>query len=305
MTVKEIKKILSNTAYKDAEVYSYKHLTGGLMNTIWKVDTSLGRIIIKIYDIKRNLKTANKSMEIWKNFVSVPEPIHKCNIIYNDKQVFVYRYITGEELSRPNHYQLEQILNIIKATNQKITSIDNDDIIKTNITEKQYNDLINLKQTKIDNKIVKEVCDAYEKIRDKIIKNSKYIGHHDLNYGNILWSYNELFGIIDFDEASICTKEYELVVFATKHCMIEDNFDIYYLYEILKLYYGEINNKILNEYRDSFLFYTLKVLLEKFYLYQYDIIDVYDKRQIKDNWNWWYKLFKSVDKIIEEIRKNI
>ena len=305
MTVKEIKKILSNTAYKYAEVYSYKHLTGGLMNTIWKVDTSLGRIIIKIYDIKRNLKTANKSMEIWKNFVSVPEPIHKCNIIYNDKQVFVYRYITGEELSRPNHYQLEQILNVIKATNQKITSIDNDDIIKTNITEKQYNDLINLKQTKIDNKIVKEVCNAYEKIRDKIIKNSKYIGHHDLNYGNILWSYNELFGIIDFDEASICTKEYELVVFATKHCMIEDNFDIYYLYEILKLYYGEINDKILNEYRDSFLFYTLRVLLEKIYLYQHDIIDVYDKRQIKDNWNWWYKLFKSVDKIIEEIRRNI
>ncbi len=305
MTVKEIKNILDKTAYKAADVYSYKHLNGGLMNTIWRVDTSLGRVIIKIYDIERNLITANKCMDIWKNFVSVPEPINKTKILYNGKNVLVYKYISGEELSRPNHYQLSQILNVIRATNCKIDKTSNKDIVKTNITEKQYNYLSKLKDTKIDNSKVKEICSAYKMIRKNIINNSKYLGHHDLNHGNILWSYNDLFGIIDFDESSICTKEYELVVFATKHCMIEDKFDTYYLYEILKTYYQKLDKTIIAKYKVTFVFYTLKVLLEKFYLYQTNTIDIYDDRQMKDNWNWWYKLYHQIDYIMEEIEKNI
>lgn len=305
MTVKEIKNILSKTAYREADVYSYKHLNGGLMNTIWRIDTSLGRIIIKIYDIKRNLTTANKCMEIWKNYVSTPEPINKEEITYNGKKVVVYKYIAGDEISRPNHYQLNQILNIIKATNIKTQNNDEEDVIKTDITEKQWKFLSTLDDTKIDNKKVKEICDAYKMMRENIINNSNYIGHHDLNHGNILWLYNDIFGVIDFDEASICTKEYELVVFATKHCMIEDTFDIYYLYEILNIYYDKLNKQILEDYKQTFKFYTLKVLLEKFYLYQTDVIDLYNERQMKDNWNWWYDLFHKVDDIMNEIEKNI
>lgn len=305
MTVKEIKNILSKTAYKEADVYSYKHLNGGLMNTIWRVDTSLGRIIVKIYDIKRNLTTANKCIELWKNYVSVPEAINKEEITYEGKKVLIYKYIAGDEISRPNHYQLNQILNIIKATNLEVLKKDKYDVVKTDITEKQWKYLSKLEDTKIDNTKVKEICKAYESIRKNIIKNSKYIGHHDLNHGNVLWLYNDIFGVIDFDEASICTKEYELVIFATKHCMIEDKFDIYYLYEILKIYYDKLNKEILEKYKETFRFYTLKVLLEKFYLYQTDVIDVYNERQMKDNWNWWYELFHKVDNIMSEIEKNI
>lgn len=304
MIVKDINEILKSTAYKGADIYSYKHLTGGLMNTIWRVDTSLGRLIIKIYDIDRNLSTANKAMEIWKNFVTVPEPINYEEIKYEGKKVVVYRYINGDEISHPDHHQLEQLLNIIQATNIKVKHIAKDDVIKVDICEQQYHKLKELNDTKIDNKIVKNVIKGYEQIRENIIANSKYIGHHDLNHGNILWSYNQLFGVIDFDEASICTKEYDLVVFATKHCMVEDKFDGYYLYEILKLYYGDLTKEILEKYKESFKFYTLKVLLEKIYYYQFDIVDIYDARQIRDNWQWWYSLYNNIDNIMSKIEQN-
>jgi len=305
MTIKEIKDVLSNTAYKDANIYSYKHLTGGLMNTIWRVDTSLGCLIVKVYDLKRNLYTANKAMSVWKNFVNVPEPIHSNEISLNGKNVKVYKYISGDEISRPNHYQLEQITNIIKACTVLNDEVNDDIIFKCDIVDKQYNELKELNDTKIDNNVVKDVIKGYELIKDEIRNRSKYIGHHDLNHGNVLWLNSELFGVIDFDEASICTKEYELVVFATKHCMIEDNFDNYYLYEILKQFYGTLNNDIINDYKLTFKFYTLKVLLEKIYLYQNDIVDIYNERQMRDNWNWWYKLYKSVDSIMDSISQNI
>lgn len=305
MTIKEIKNILSTTAYKNADIYSYKHLNGGLMNTIWRVDTNLGRLIIKIYDLERELSTANKAMSIWKNFVSVPEPINEKKINYNGKNVVVYRYIDGDEKSHPDHHELEQITNIIRATNVKINRVAKNDILKIDVVEKQYNELKNLKDTKIDNSIVKNVLKGYEDIKDYIFNNSNYIGHHDLNYGNILWNHGELLGVIDFDEASICTKEYDLTVFATKHCMIEDQFDGYYLYEILKLYYGSLTEEILETYKISFKFYTLKVLIEKIYLYQFDIVDIYNERQIRDNWNWWYKLYNNVDLIMSKIKENI
>jgi len=305
MTIKEIKQILSNTAYKDANIYSYKHLTGGLMNTIWKVDTSLGCLIVKVYDLKRNLYTANKTMKIWKNFVHVPESIHDVEIKLNDKNVVVYKYISGDEISRPNHYQLEQITNVIKASCVLNEEANDDIIYKCDIVDKQYNELKVLNNTKIDNNIVKEVINGYEVIKDEIRKRSKYIGHHDLNYGNILWLNGQLFGVIDFDESSVCTKEYELVVFATKHCMIEDNFDVYYLYEILKQFYGQIDNEKIEDYKLTFKFYTLKVLLEKIYLYQNDIVDIYNERQMRDNWKWWYKLYNSVDDIMDDIKQNI
>lgn len=305
MTVKDIKNILSTTAYKNADIYSYKHLTGGLMNTIWRVDTSLGRLIIKIYDLERNLVTASKTMEIWKNFVSVPEPINDREITYEGKKVIVYRYINGEELSHPDHRQIEEITNIIRATNIKINKIAKDDVIKIDVVEKQYEALKKLKKTKIDQKVVKDIIKGYEEIKYEIRDNSKYIGHDDLNYSNILWYQGQLFGVIDFDEASICTKEYELVVFATKHCMIEDYFDTYYLYEILKQYYGELNIEILDTYTKSFKFYTLKVLFEKVYYYQFDIIDIYNERQIRDNWNWWYNLYKDIDNIMDKLKANL
>lgn len=305
MTVKDIKTILSTTAYKDAEIYSYKHLTGGLMNTIWRVDTSLGQIIIKIYDLDRNLTTANKTMRKWKNFVNVPEPIHEQEIKYEGKNVLVYRYIPGEEISHPNHHQLEQITNIIRATTHQVDVIEEKDVVKYKIVENQYQALKKMTETKIDQVVVQDIIKGYEEIKEEVEKRSRYTGHHDLNHGNILWSYGQLFGVIDFDEASICTKEYELVVFATKHCMIEDRFDKYYLYEILKQYYGTLTEEILNDYRLTFKFYTLKVLFEKIYYYQMNIVDIYDERQIRDNWNWWYQLYRNVDEIMDGMKENL
>lgn len=304
MTVKEIKQILNKTEYRNCDIYSYKHLNGGLMNTIWKVETSLGNLIIKIYDLKRNLNTSNKTMKLWKNFVVVPEAINSERIKYNGKNVLVYKYISGEEIAHPNYQQLQQILNIIKTTNKEFDNIKKGQK-KISTVEKQYNYLKKLKSTKIDNNIVKDVMTSFEKIKEYINEKSTYYGHFDLNYGNILWDKNNLFGVIDFDEASVCTKEYELVVFATKHCMIEDEFDEYYLYEILKLYYENLTKEIIDEYKKTFKFYTIKVLMEKFYLYQKNIINIYDKRQSSDNWNWWYKLYNSVDEIMDNIIKNV
>ena len=37
-------------------------------------------------------------------------------------------------------------------------------------------------------------------------------------------------------------------------------------------------------------FYILKVLIEKICLYEYEIIDLYDKKQQTDSWLYWYKL---------------
>lgn len=303
MTIKILKKILENTAYKTADIYSYKHLTGGLMNTIWRVDTSLGRIIVKVYDLDRNLTTANKAIDLWKNFVSVPEPIHQNEIRHDGKRIIVYRYIGGEEITHPDHYQLEQITNVIRATTLKVDEIAEDDVVKVKVVDQQYQALKQLSETKIDQTVVQNVLRGFESIRDYMFENSLYIGHHDLNHGNVIWSLNQLFGVIDFDEASICTEEYELVVFATKHCMREEQFDTCYLYEILKQYYGELTDDILNKYKLTFMFYTLKVLMEKIYFYQYDILDLYDERQMRDNWNWWYQLYQNIDSIMKEIKE--
>lgn len=303
MTTADISKILSDTRYQNADIYAFKHLTGGLMNTIWRVDTSVGRIIVKIYDIERDMDFQLQCLKIWENHLLVPTPIHSQEIWYEGKRVIIYQYISGEEIVRPNVSQLNQILQTINKTSKIVRRISENAVVKARIVDHQYEYIKDIHSTRIDKKVVNHVCRSYNAIRQEVWENSNYISHGDLNHGNILWKENgQLHGVIDFDETSICTSEYELVVFATKHCMIEDSFDAEYLNLILNIYYQGLTNEVIERYKKTFMFYVCKVLMEKISYYQKGLVDLYDQRQIKDNWNWWYLLLNNIDKYMGQLR---
>ena len=141
------------------------------------------------------------------------------------------------------------------------------------------------------------ILQQYEKIsRNKLFK-EKYLNHGDLSFNNIL--YNDSFYIIDFDEAVVTTKLYDFAVIVIKFYTFNGEFKKTKINNLINRLMKTYNYKF-SDYILVIRFYLCKILLEKFYLYEVDKIDLYSADQLNDDYRKYLKLLKNVNSLEEK-----
>ena len=285
----EIKEVLK-LEFKQIKIVDIEKYPRNLANIIYIVTTATDKYIVKKYNYQYDFNLSNMLYDIYeKNNITVVRPINKELINFNNNNYNIFKYINNQKYN-VNQINLFKLLTIERKVNAEESLL--------NKCQKYYNYLINIDDNirKIYNN-EKLILQQYEKIsRNKLFK-EKYLNHGDLSFNNIL--YNNSFYIIDFDEAVVTTKLYDFAVIVIKFYTFNGEFK--------KTRINNLINKLMKTYDYKFSdyilairFYLCKILLEKFYLYEADKIDLYSADQLNDYYRKYLKLLKNVNSLGEK-----
>ena len=134
----------------------------------------------------------------------------------------------------------------------------------------------------------------YDLIKNDDLFVEQYLNHGDLSLNNILVSDNDTY-LIDFDETIITTKLYDYAVAFIRIFMKKINLN----YEsILNFILENIpdDSYTIQQYLRTIKFYLCKILLEKFYLYEIDKIDLFSSTQLKDDYKKYMKIINVIER---------
>ena len=285
----EIKGVLK-LEFKQIKIVDIEKYPKNLANIIYIVTTATDKYVVKKYNYQYDFNLSNMLYDIYeKNNITVVRPINKELINFNNNNYNIFKYINNQKYN-VNQINLFKLLTIERKVNAEESLL--------NKCQKYYNYLINIDDNirKIYNN-EKLILQQYEKIsRNKLFK-EKYLNHGDLSFNNIL--YNNSFYIIDFDEAVVTTKLYDFAVIVIKFYTFNGEFK--------KTRINNLINKLMKTYDYKFSdyilairFYLCKILLEKFYLYEADKIDLYSADQLNDDYRKYLKLLKNVNSLEEK-----
>ena len=102
--------------------------------------------------------------------------------------------------------------------------------------------------------------------------------------------------MIDFDETNVTTQLYDFAVVMVKIFFKPNRINL----KKYNNYKKEIKEKYVNyndsDFKAAIEFYLCKILLEKYYLHDKGIINLYSKKQLKDNYKKYLKMLKNVKK---------
>ena len=152
-----------------------------------------------------------------------------------------------------------------------------------------YNFLKKIKNYKIPEE--EKIVLLYSQLRGNKLLYDNYLNHGDLSKTNIL-IYKGKYYIIDFDEVTITTELYDFANIVIKHKTKNNKLK---KEEIDNLYYKVISKKYTKQDVYSIIiFYLVKILLEKFYLYEKNSIDLYSNEQKKDSFAKYLNLIDQI-----------
>lgn len=257
-----------------------------LANDVKKVFTNKKVYIVKKYNYDYNFKLCDKLYSLYeKNGFNVVRPINDKVINIDGINYNVFNYI-----KHSNKKSLDQFLVELIKCNRKI----NDSANINEKLDKYYNYLSNLDKYKL--KEEKKVIELFEEIKENKLLNESYLNHGDLSNSNILNHCGKYY-LIDFDETIITTELYDFACIVVKHKVKNNKFKIDEIKNIIKL----IDNSkySIDDYVFIIKYFLLKILLEKFYLYEKGIIDLFDYSQKRDNYKKYILLLKEVERIYE------
>lgn len=283
----DLENVLSNV--EPVKIKKYKREKGGVANLVFKVVTSKKIYIIKKYFYKYNFDLANELYKKYELFgVNIIKPINKKVIQYRGFNYNVFDYKKPSVISKKiDILSFKNILTCDRKVNQ-----DNTIVAKC---EKYYTFL---KMRKSYNNFSKEDIDYVLNVAKNLIEmeifKEKYLNHGDISKTNIIVSKNKSY-LIDFDEVLITTPLYDFAVIIVKLCTKNNKINLE-KYEKLK---GIMKEKYIqysdDDYKFAVEFYLCKILLEKYYLHQKGIIDLYCKRQLKDNYIKYLNMLKNIE----------
>lgn len=264
---------------------------GGVANLVFRVVTDNNVFIIKKYFYKYNFNLSTKLYNSYeKANIDIVRPINKEPIVYRGFSYNIFEY-KKKNIKKKSNYDifLKKILTCERNTSEKSTITDNFEKYYNYLNSKNsYNNIpsedilyvLNLSKNLIDNKIFKE----------------SYLNHGDISKNNIIYSKGDNY-LIDFDETNVTTPLYDFAVVMIKFYCKYNKINIkkynYYKNEMKKKY----NNYLNSDFKNAIEFYLCKILLEKYYLHDKGIINLYSKRQLKDNYKKYLKILKNYDKI--------
>lgn len=281
-------------------VEKFKIEKGGVANQVYRVVTKKSTTyIVKRYLYDYDFDLCNKLYNVYiNNNINVIKPINSKPLFFEGFNYNVFEYkkklnkkIIDFEIFEKLLLCEREWLSIPKKLNS----------IVSNKINMYYNYLSSLEndEFRIPLDDVNEVLSTYKNImNNRMFNDEKFLNHGDISYKNILISKGKEY-LIDFDETCITTKLYDFAVIVIKNFVNKDNLN-------MELYI-KFKNRILekfNKYSGDDLdlaikYYLCKILLEKFYLHQKGIIDLYSKKQLKDNYGKYLKIMQTYFKVEE------
>ena len=243
--------------------------------------TNKGIYIIKKYNYKYDFDLCNNLYDFYeKKGFNVIRPINKNPITINKEvyNVFLYKkHIVSK-------CEDEFLIKLI--TNHSKVNLESTLIKKCN---RYYNFLKKIKNYKIPEE--EKIVLLYSQLRGNKLLYDNYLNHGDLSKTNIL-IYKGKYYIIDFDEVTITTELYDFANIVIKHKTKNNKLK---KEEIDNLYYKVISKKYTKQDVYSIIiFYLVKILLEKFYLYEKNSIDLYSNEQKKDSFAKYLNLIDQI-----------
>lgn len=282
-------KIISKlfTDHIDEKINNVKKIDAGKTNFVYSVTTDVEKYIVKIYKKQINEKLIKELTKIAENNdINIVKPIGNKFYKIIKSPTCIYKYVAGKQSKNLTNIQIEKLTNFIKL--DKTTNIKTPTLIDK--VDFYYESLRNMETKMIHREYIDELLKKYMKLKNYNIFNELEIVHGDLSPSNIIWTDNS-FTLLDFDEAILSTKLYDLVVLAMNYSRNNDQIDINLASKILKPFSNYTKIDIINVWN----FYILKVILENIYLYEIGKIDLMEQ----SDWENWYSILNS--NIIEEI----
>lgn len=276
------------------KVKSFSIENSGVANKVYRVQTDKNTYIIKKYLHNYDFELANQLYDVYEKS-NIPtirpindKPIEYSYFLYN---IFPYKKVEKKETN------LDFLIRLVCCTRCNYPLVDKKEAIVYNKVNKYFTYLQKLSEAeyKLPSNEITYVLNQYNFLMQNTCFDDKnYINHGDITNSNIIYS-NKQYYIIDFDETCYSIQLYDVAVTIIKNFIKDNTLDIEN--------YTEFKNQILlqmPEYTEldikhAIQFYLCKILLEKYYLYQNDIIDLFSKVQKRDYYKKYLMLLQTVD----------
>ena len=286
---KTLEKVLYNITSEN-KINKFAREKKGVSNNVYKVITTTKETyIIKRYSHNYDFSISNALYKKYiENDINIISPINSKIITINSYNYNVFRYIKSNKIN--NIIDINYICKLLNC-NRKIES-------KSLLKEKclkYYNYLKKDNTSKKLNKEIDYVLGVFERLKDNALLNEKYLNHGDISKSNILQSKCKSY-IIDFDEATVSSFLYDFAVSIIKLYTFNNRIktkEYLYIRNYIKKCHPQYKD---NDFYEMVEIYLCKILLEKFYLYRKGEINLFSKRQLKDNYKKYLKILINFEK---------
>ena len=286
----DLKNVLNSISID--KIIRYGKINNGVANIVYLVKTRIGNYIVKKYLHNYNFELSEKLYNLYdENKIKCIRPVNKKPIYYNNYYYNVFPYKKNQsEINKDNIYNL---FNSIITCKKEIQN----NIFKT-LSErvKEYSNYLENKKNLNKSTIydVKYVLKVFNTIKNDELFKKSYLNHGDISKTNIIYN-NRSYYIIDFDECCIANELYDFSVIAVKFFENNNRFLRNDLKRLITLVKDHMPNYTIHDYYNSIKYYLCKILLEKFYLYEKNEINLYDKTQRKDYFKKYIYLLEDLD----------
>ena len=286
----DLKNVLNSISID--KIIRYGKINNGVANIVYLVKTRIGNYIVKKYLHNYNFELSEKLYNLYdENKIKCIRPVNKKPIYYDNYYYNVFPYKKNQsEINKDNIYNL---FNSIITCKKEIQN----NIFKT-LSErvKEYSNYLENKKNLNKSTIydVKYVLKVFNTIKNDELFKKSYLNHGDISKTNIIYN-NRSYYIIDFDECCIANELYDFSVIAVKFFENNNRFLRKDLKRLITLVKDHMPNYTIYDYYNSIKYYLCKILLEKFYLYEKNEINLYDKTQRKDYFKKYIYLLEDLD----------
>ena len=265
----------------------------GVANEVYCLEFREAKFILKLYKDIFDSRTADFLIDVCKqNGINVPRVLKQG--VYADRKYILMEFAEGRHMYEMADKNISQIVNLVtKLPTRDVAGICENTIYRK--TDLYCSFLKGLRETRLPCKYIDDVIAKYESVICGMDKENLFIVHGDISPTNLLWSGENLTAILDFDEAVLAPAEYDLIVAVIKFCKVASILNVDLAKKMIRQYIETNQLSDANALRSTWYLYISKVLLEKFYLHESAVIDLYDERQLKDDWRAWYELMNNED----------
>jgi len=218
---KDFEEILSN--YYIGEYKKSRHIPWALGNTVYILETSKGKFVLKIFENIQDLGYINYQIKIAyflsKKKVSVPKIVKTkratCILRYNKKKVLIQRFIEGKKPLKLSNDMIKDIAKKMSLMNKNLMKLK---LTGKYVWKKDHEfKLLDYKNTDVNKFNFKEECMSLlsdlKSINRKRLRKS--VVHGDCHSVNLLVKGSKLNAIIDWDDVHEDYLIYEVSTFIT------------------------------------------------------------------------------------------
>lgn len=293
ITKNNLYEVLSNITNKN--IINYKKIDKGVANTVYVVKTLGKKYVVKKYLNEYDFNLSKNLYEIYeKNNINIVKPLNSKPIYCDNNYYNIFKYIKNQK--KFNLDDIEFFVNLICCP-ERDKSIKSNNTLNSKIDEYlNYLENKKVEELKLNKEEIYYIINTFKKLKEKNIFKEKFLNHGDIAISNIIINNKKKY-LIDFDETCIANKLYDFAVIVIKFFQNKGNLDM--------RRYNALKNKLKehlplyndNDYKDSIKFYLCKILLEKYYLYETEKIDLFDRTQKKDYYKNYVKLLDVISKM--------